>query len=134
MVASARFAEFLSEQLAPLGRLSMRRMFGKTGIFCDGVMLGIVSDDQLYVRIDDDNRDQLAEARAAPPLAYEKGGKSIDLAFWRVPDRLLDDPEGLLVWARAGLDAARRVAARAPKPRRSSAAMAHRIGTMRRRH
>jgi hypothetical protein len=31
MVASDRFAEFLRDQLAPLGRIAMRRMFGKTG-------------------------------------------------------------------------------------------------------
>jgi DNA transformation protein len=34
MVASDSFAEFLREQLAPLGRVTMRRMFGKTGVFC----------------------------------------------------------------------------------------------------
>ena len=44
MVASDSFAEFLREQLAPLGRVTMRRMFGKTGVFCDGFMLGMVTD------------------------------------------------------------------------------------------
>ncbi len=56
MVASAGFAEFLQEQLAPLGRITLRRMFGKTGVLCDGLMLGMVNDDTLYVRVDDDNR------------------------------------------------------------------------------
>jgi hypothetical protein len=37
MVASDGFAEFLREQLAPLGRVTMRRMFGKTGVFCNGL-------------------------------------------------------------------------------------------------
>ena len=36
MVASDSFAEFVREQLVPLGRVTMRRMFGKTGVFCDG--------------------------------------------------------------------------------------------------
>jgi DNA transformation protein len=35
MVVSDTYAEFLREQLAPLGRVTMRRMFGKTGVFCD---------------------------------------------------------------------------------------------------
>ena len=56
MTASDGFAEFLSDQLAPLGRITMRRMFGKTGVFCDGFMLGMVSDNTLYFRVDDDNR------------------------------------------------------------------------------
>jgi hypothetical protein len=52
MVASDGYAEFLREQLAPLGRVTMRRMFGKTGVFCDGVMLGMVTENTLYFRVD----------------------------------------------------------------------------------
>ena len=55
MVASDSFAEFLREQLAPLGRVTMRRMFGKTGVFCDGLMFGMVTDNMLYLRVDDHN-------------------------------------------------------------------------------
>ena len=118
MVASDAFAEFLCEQLAPLGRVTMRRMFGKTGVFCDGVMFGMVTDNTLYVRVDDDNRATFKEAAAFPPLNYAKKGSTIDLAFWRVPERLMDEPDELVAWARAALAAARRVAAkRAPKPR-----------------
>jgi DNA transformation protein and related proteins len=111
MVASDSLAEFLREQLAPLGRVTMRRMFGKTGVFCNGLMFGMVSDDTLYVRVDDANRGFFAEAAAGPPLNYQKQGRTIDLAFWRVPDRLLDEPDELLTWARAAMAAALRVAA-----------------------
>jgi DNA transformation protein len=68
MVASDAFSEFLIEQLAPLGRITMRRMFGKTGVFCDGVMLGMVSDNTLYFRVDDGNREAFKEAESFPPL------------------------------------------------------------------
>jgi DNA transformation protein and related proteins len=112
MVASDSFAEFLREQLAPLGRLTLRRMFGKTGVFCDGFMLGIVSDNTLYLRIDDDNRDAFKEAQSFPPLNYEKKGGTIDLSFWRAPERLFDEQDELVTWARAALAAARRVAAK----------------------
>ena len=99
MVASDSFTEFLREQLAPLGRLSMRRMFGKTGVFCNGLMFGMITDDTLYVRVDDHNRDIFVEASSTPPLNYQKNGRTIDLSFWRVPERLLDEPEELLAWA-----------------------------------
>ena len=62
MVASEGFAEFLRDQLAPLGRVTMRRMFGKTGVFCDGFMLGMVRDNTLYFRVDDGNRAAFKEA------------------------------------------------------------------------
>ena len=79
MVASDSFAEFLREQLAPLGRITLRRMFGKTGVFCDGLMFAVVTDDTLYFRVDDDNRAAFKEAEAFPPLNYAKKGETIDL-------------------------------------------------------
>jgi DNA transformation protein and related proteins len=121
MVASEGFAEFLRDQLAPLGRITLRRMFGKTGVFCDGFMLGMVRDNTLYVRVDDGNRAVFKEAEAFPPLNYEKKGGTIDLAFWRAPERLFDEPDELVAWARAALGAARRVAAereRAAQPKK----------------
>jgi DNA transformation protein len=112
MVASDGFTEFLCDQLAPLGRITMRRMFGKTGVFCNGLMFGMVTDDTFYVRVDDQNRAVFKEAKATPPLNYEKKGATIDLAFWRVPERLLDEPDELVAWAQAAVAAARRVAAK----------------------
>jgi DNA transformation protein and related proteins len=112
MVASDSFAEFLREQLAPLGRITTRRMFGKTGVFCDGFMLGMVRDNTLYFRVDDHNRAAFKEAAAFPPLNYEKQGETIDLAFWRAPERLFDESDEFVAWARLALAAARRVAAK----------------------
>jgi DNA transformation protein len=122
MVASDSFAEFLREQLAPLGRVTMRRMFGKTGVFCDGLMFGMVTSDTLYFRVDDHNQAAFKEAASFPPLSYEKKGCTIDLSFWRVPERLFDEPDELVTWARAALAAARRVAAKRQRaaPRRKS--------------
>ena len=122
MVASDSFAEFLREQLAPLGRVSLRRMFGKTGVFCDGVMLG-----------DGDRQHALPSGsttttgrpsrkpRSSPPLNYAKGGSTIDLSFWRAPERLFDEPDELVAWARLALAAARRVASKRGRaaPKRS---------------
>jgi DNA transformation protein len=121
MTASDSF-EFLREQFAPLGRLTLRRMFGKTGVFCDGMMLGMVSDNTLYFRVDDENRADFKEAEAFPPLSYQKKGDTIDLAFWRAPERLFDEPEEFITWARLALAAARRVAAKRERaaPRRKS--------------
>ena len=112
MVASDSFAEFLQEQLAPLGRVTMRRMFGKSGVFCDGLMLGMVTGNTLYFRVDDHNRATFKEAESFPPLNYEKQGRTIDLSFWRAPERLFDEPDELITWGRAALAAARRVAAK----------------------
>jgi DNA transformation protein len=81
-----------------------------------------VSDNTLYFRVDDDNRAVFKEAESFPPLNYEKNGCTIDLAFWRAPERLFDEPDELVAWARAALAAAHRVAAKRERtaPRRKS--------------
>jgi DNA transformation protein and related proteins len=120
MVASDTFGKFLRDQFAPLGRITTRRMFGKTGVFCDGLMFGVVTEDTLYFRVDDHNRAAFKEAASFPPLNYEKQGRTIDLAFWRAPERLLDESDELLTWAQEALAAAHRVAAKRQRtaPRR----------------
>lgn len=111
-MAGDSFAEFLCEQLAPPGPVTVRRMFGRTGVFCDGVMLGLVSDAALYFRVDDASRALFQKTEGLPPFGYERRGRRIDLPFRRAPDRLFDEPEELVIWARAALAAGRRVAAR----------------------
>ena len=108
-MARESFLAFLGEQLAPLGHVVMRPMFGMVGVFCDGVMLGIAGDGALYLRVDDGNRTAFAEA-ASERLSYRKKGKTIELAFWRAPERLFDEPEELLAWGQLALAAAHRVA------------------------
>ena len=90
-------------------------------MFCDGLMLGMVTGDELYFRVDEHNAADFEEARSSPPLNYGKQGRTIDLAFWRAPDRLMDEPDELVAWARIALGAAHRVAAERERtaPRRS---------------
>ena len=75
MVASDSFAEFLREQLAPLGRVTMRRMFGKTGVFCNGLMFAMVTNDALYFRVDDLNREVFKEAEVRPAAQLREAGQ-----------------------------------------------------------
>jgi DNA transformation protein and related proteins len=89
-------------------------------VFCDGFMLAMVSDNTLYFRVDDENRTAFKEALSFLPLNYQKKGETIDLSFWRAPERLFDEPDELVSWARAAL-AAWRVAAKRERtePRRN---------------
>ena len=123
MVASIEFASFLRDQLSPLGYVTVGRMFGKSGVFCDGIMFGMVTDNVLYFRVDDQNKSTFKEVESLPSLNYMKKGNTINLSFWRAPDRLYDDQEEFMAWARSALAAAHRVAAKrgVASGRRSSA-------------
>ena len=111
MAVGGSFASFVADQLAPLGAVAVRRMFGGAGIYCDGLMFGLITRDTLFFKADDGNRGNY-EAEGMEPFRYETGGRSVTIgAYWRVPERLFDEPDEMLEWARAALAAARRTAA-----------------------
>jgi DNA transformation protein len=110
MATSVGFAEFVKDQLAGLGHVSIRRMFGGSGVFCDGLMFAIVADDTLFLKADDSNRPAF-EAEDLEPLTYEARGRVVQLPYWQVPERLFDEPDEMVAWALAALAAARHGAA-----------------------
>ncbi len=113
MSVTAGFLDMLQEGLAPLGRIGVRRMFGGAGIYGDGVMFGLVADDVLYLKADDATKAPF-EAESCGPFVYEGKGKPIAMSYWRIPERLLDEPDELVEWGRIALGTARRAAKAAP--------------------
>ena len=111
MAVNASLTGLLKELLAPLGQVGVRRMFGGAGVYCDGLMFGLIARDTLYFKADDGNRPAY-EAEGMAPFAYEARGRTVELgSFWRMPERLLDEPDEMVEWARAALAAARRAEA-----------------------
>ena len=47
-------AESLKELFREFAPVSVRRMFGGQGVFVDGLMIGLVSDDVIYLKADED--------------------------------------------------------------------------------
>lgn len=121
MPADEAFAEHIKEQLAPLGRISVRRMFGAAGVFVDGLMFAIISAETLFLKADEETRGDF-EAEGLAQISYEKQGKSIPMAFWQAPDRLLDDDEEMQAWARKAIAVARRGSAKNQPARKGRAA------------
>jgi DNA transformation protein len=94
------------------GPISVRRMFGGEGIYAGDLMIGLVADEQIYLKAGDSNRaDFLAEA--CGPFTFPRGEKTMTLPYHAVPERLLDEPEEFAGWARKALAAA--VAAKTPR-------------------
>jgi DNA transformation protein len=117
MAISDDFLQFLEDQLHGLGTITARRMFSGAGLYCDGVIFALVLRDTLHFKVDDGNRPAY-EAEGLQPFTYEARGKSVRVgAYWRVPERLFDDPDEMLAWARAALAAGRRASGK-PKSRR----------------
>ena len=115
---SAGFREYLEEQFAPIGGVSIRSMFGGLGVFRESLMFGLVADDTLYFRIDDGNLPAYQQ-EGSEPFVYTGGkGKPMAMAYWRAPERLFDDPEEFERWAKEAFAAAARVDAAKPASKR----------------
>jgi DNA transformation protein and related proteins len=108
-------AEFIRDLFQPFGAVTVRRMFGGAGLFADGVMFGLVSSGQIYLKADATTVTWF-ERECCGPFEYStKHGKRALMSYWRLPDRLYDDADELAQWARHALKAAREVAAAKPR-------------------
>lgn len=107
MRADDSFHAMIAELLAPLGFIRIRRMFGGAGVYCDGIMIGLTADDALYFKADALTRTRYEREGLGPFVYAKSGGRSVTMSYWRVPERLFEEPEEMLDWARAALRAAR---------------------------
>lgn len=82
MATSPATADFLLEQLQPLGTASLRRMFGEYCLYVAGAPVGLVCDDQLYLKPTDAARQRLTAAREGNPYPGAKAHLLITADQW----------------------------------------------------
>jgi DNA transformation protein len=103
--------EAIAEMFSAFGPVVVKSMFGGAGIYADGVFFALVDDGVIYLKADDDTRPRF-EAEGCAQFVYEGKTREVAMSYWRMPERLYDDPEELAQWAKAALDAANRAAAK----------------------
>ncbi|MDX2309187.1 MAG: TfoX/Sxy family protein [Hyphomicrobium sp.] len=117
MTASAAYLELVADVLRPSGSVVVRRMFGGAGIYRNGLMFALVADDVLYLKFDTQTAEHFA-GEGLEPFVYEKDGRQVAMSYRRAPERVFEDPDEALLWARRAFDAAIRSAAPKIRPRR----------------
>ena len=116
------YRAWLIESLAPLGAVSVRRVFGFQGLYLDGTMFGLVTDERLYLKTDAESR-KTFETEGKTALEYTApDGEHIVMSYWEIPDRLYDEPEELRIWARRAHEVALKSATAKKKRKRASPA------------
>ena len=88
MSTSPGTASFLLEQLAPLGDASLRRMFGEYCLYVAGAPVGLVCDDQLYLKPTEAGRALCDEPREGSPYPGAKPHLLITADLWEDRDWL----------------------------------------------
>lgn len=89
--------DYVVQELASLGNLTTKNMFGGVGIFLDGVMFAkIAGDGTLSFRVDDTNR---ADYEQLGSEQFYSPDKKKGMPYYRVPDEILEDQSALIQWA-----------------------------------
>jgi DNA transformation protein and related proteins len=105
----------IRELFGAFGPVEVRRLFGGAGIYADDVMFALVHDSVIYLKVDETSLPAF-EREQLEPFSYSRRGERASLtSYRRMPDRLYDDPDELVAWARAALAAAGRRGARKGK-------------------
>jgi DNA transformation protein len=99
MAVQAQYLAYVLEQLAGLGRLSTRRMFGAVGLYSGERFFAVIDDDTLFFKTNESNYADY-EARHMPrfmPTAKRPVGP---MGYHQVPADVIEDGELLVEWAR----------------------------------
>ena len=111
--------EEIRELFSAFGPVSVRRMFGGAGLYAEDVMFALALGGEIFLKADAETIPSL-QAEGSTPFVYQARGRRVVMSFWRLPDRLLDDPDDLANFARAALKVAHRAAAKKSRVRRKS--------------
>ena len=87
------------------GPISIRRFFGGEGIYAEEMMIGMVFDEKIFLRTDENTRKPFI-AEGSTPFTFKKRstGETVVTGWYAVPDRLYDEPEEFARWARIAFE------------------------------
>lgn len=81
MASDQSFVEFVVDQMSAAGNISYRKMFGEYAVYCDGKVVALVCDNQLFVKPTEAGRSYIGDACEAPPYPGAKMYFLIEDAF-----------------------------------------------------
>lgn len=102
MPVSQGFRTYVLEQLeGAIPGLRAENQFGGVALYFTDVLFGILFDDALYLKVNDFTRPHFEAYGMGPLKPYGEEGSS--LQYYRVPGRILENPEALRNWTREAL-------------------------------
>lgn len=120
MPPSASSLDYLKDLFAPFGVITIRKMFGGAGVYCDGAIFAITGDEGVWLKVDDVTRDEF-EAAGLEPFTYKfENGKTGTMSYYTAPEDVFDDNDALRHWTGLALDASARAQKVKKKTKKSS--------------
>jgi TfoX/Sxy family transcriptional regulator of competence genes len=81
MASDKDFIDFIVDQMGPAGSISQKKMFGEYALYCDGKVVALVCDNQLFVKPTAGGRAYIGTVVEAPPYPGAKLYFLIEDAF-----------------------------------------------------
>jgi TfoX/Sxy family transcriptional regulator of competence genes len=72
MSSDQSFVEFVTDQMGAAGSISYRKMFGEYAVYCEGKVVALICDDQLFVKPTENGRSYIGDVYEAPPYPGAK--------------------------------------------------------------
>lgn len=98
MATSDATIQYILEQVSSAGNVRVRKMFGEYALYCNEKVVGLVCDDQLFIKFTDQGR-LFAEGKYTEGFAYPGAKPSMNVTD------MIDDSEFLCTLVRMTADA-----------------------------
>ena len=72
MASNSDFVQYIADQCSGAGEITVKKMFGDYGIYCDGKIFGLICDDCFYLKPTDVVRPLLRVEDMRPPYEGAK--------------------------------------------------------------
>jgi len=93
--------EFIRELFAQFRPVTVKRMFSGAAVSVDGITFALIIRGAIYLKVDDASIPAFAQ-EGSQPFTYtrtKRAKKPVSMSYWRLPERLYDDPDELAAWA-----------------------------------
>ena len=101
------FTSYLRDLFSELGPVSLRRMFGGQGLYHEGVIIGLVIGDELFLKTDAVTRSAFEQA-GGEPFTYLGKGRPVVMSYLSPPAEAMESAQSMRPWAQLAWEAALR--------------------------
>ena len=67
MACNPDFVQYIIDQCSSAGEIAVKKMMGDYCAYCDGILFGLICDNNLYVKVTEPGRAVLKEVTLRPP-------------------------------------------------------------------
>jgi len=101
MVVSENFMEYVLDQLSLLDGISTRKMFGGVAIYRYKKIFALVSDDTVYMKVDETTKAKYIDAGSTPLVPFPN--RPIIKSYYELPVDILENVDELVEWVEESL-------------------------------